>query len=66
VFVQTVDLVQTSCGYSVPFYDFKADRDVLDKWTDNKSDAEIEGYWREKNAKTIDGFETNIVEKSIG
>lgn len=65
VFVQTVDLVQTSCGYSVPFYDYKEDRDVLDKWTDRKSDEEIEGYWREKNAKTIDGYPTHVVQKSI-
>ena len=66
VFVLDVDLVQTSCGYSVPFYDYKEDRTVLDKWTERKNRGEIEAYWAQKNAVTIDGYETNIIEKNVG
>jgi len=31
-FFVDVERVQTSCGYAVPFYDFKRDRDTLDRW----------------------------------
>ncbi len=33
----TVDLVQTSCGYSIPFMDYKKDREVLTKWAEKLS-----------------------------
>lgn len=66
VFVLDVDLVQTSCGYSVPFYDYKEDRTVLDRWTERKNKGEIEAYWAEKNATTIDGYATNIIERNVG
>ncbi len=65
VFVLDVDLVQTSCGYSVPFYDFKEDRETLDKYFAKKSTEEIETYWAERNAVTIDGYETNVAALNI-
>ena len=36
-----VDMVQTSCGYAVPFMDNPRHRDTLDRWTDGKSDDDI-------------------------
>jgi len=56
----TVDLVQTSCGYAVPFLDFAGDRDTLDKWTDDKSDEELHDYWQTRNTRTIDGKPTGM------
>ncbi|MBD3678181.1 MAG: pyridoxamine 5'-phosphate oxidase family protein [Rhodobacteraceae bacterium] len=60
VFDMTVDLVQTSCGYAVPFMDYAGERDTMQKWVDSKSDATLRDYWAEKNTRTIDGFETGI------
>ncbi|AWV97019.1 pyridoxamine 5'-phosphate oxidase family protein [Arcticibacterium luteifluviistationis] len=57
-----VETVQTSCGYSIPFMDFKEDRDVLEKWTENKGRDGIRDYWKEKNTKSFDGAETGIFE----
>jgi hypothetical protein len=56
--IVTVELerIVTSCGYSVPRYDFVDDRDQLDKWTANKGDDGLETYRREKNARSIDGL----------
>lgn len=48
--------VSTSCGFSVPLYDFKEDRRVLDEWVERKSDAEIIDYQRKNNAVSIDGI----------
>lgn len=57
-----IDLVQTSCGYSVPLMDFKEERDMLNSWSSKQGKQRIKAYWKEKNTKSIDGFETNIFE----
>ena len=59
----TVDLVQTSCGYAVPLMEFKEERSVLDQWAKKQGKGRIEKYWEEKNVKSIDGFQTNILEE---
>ena len=49
-----VERVSDSCGYSVPFYDFKARRDALDKWAANKGEVGLAEYRSLKNQKSID------------
>jgi len=56
-----VDLVQTSCGYAVPYMDFKEERKTLNSLADKREDKKLKEYWLEKNTKSIDGFETKIV-----
>jgi hypothetical protein len=56
-----VDMVQTSCGFAVPLMDFQAERGMLDKWSEQKGKDKIEQYWKDKNTKSIDGFDTNIL-----
>lgn len=56
-----VDLVQTSCGFAVPFMDFKEDRTTLNVWAEKQGEEKIEQYWSDKNTKSIDGFETKIL-----
>lgn len=58
----TVDLVQTSCGYGVPFFDYAGERDTLTRWTEDKGAAGIRAYWAERNALTLDGAETGILD----
>jgi len=60
VFDMNVEMVQTSCGYAVPFMDFVSHRDTLDKWTDAKSDDDLRDYWADVNAQTLDGKPTGI------
>jgi hypothetical protein len=50
-----VTRIVTSCGYSVPRFDFVADRDQLDKWIANKGE-ELDDYRRDKNARSVDGL----------
>ncbi len=54
----TLDMVQTSCGYAVPFMEYRSERDTMQKWVDGKSDDDIRAYWAERNQKTIDGNPT--------
>lgn len=58
LFDLSIDLVQTSCGYAVPFMDFRAERSALDSWTEDKGEEGIRTYWDSVNAETIDGFPT--------
>ncbi|UWQ80493.1 pyridoxamine 5'-phosphate oxidase family protein [Leisingera sp. S132] len=60
IFDVSVDLVQTSCGYAVPFMEYQSDRDTMQKWVDGKSDDQIRAYWAEKNQSTIDGKPTGV------
>ncbi|SDE46022.1 pyridoxamine 5'-phosphate oxidase family protein [Ruegeria marina] len=60
IFDMSVDRVQTSCGYAVPFMDYRSERDTMQKWVDAKSDEDIRAYWVEKNQKTIDGKPTGV------
>lgn len=60
-----VELVLTSCGYAVPKYEFKGERDTLKKWTDKKGREGIREYWEENNTNTLDGVETKIMDKSF-
>lgn len=57
-----VDLVQTSCGFAVPFYDHQGPREVLTKWADDKGPEGISTYWRERNQRNIDDLPTGILD----
>ncbi|TRM58558.1 hypothetical protein BD626DRAFT_410417 [Schizophyllum amplum] len=63
VILVDIHKVGSSCGYSVPFYEFQSHRNVLEDWAARKEQIEndgsgkgVRGYWREWNAKSIDGL----------
>jgi len=56
----TIDLVQSSCGFAVPFMDFREDRPVLKSWAEGKGREGLRSYWDERNRQTIDGLPTGI------
>jgi hypothetical protein len=55
-----VDLVQTSCGYGVPLYDFVDQRDLMDSWATKKGPDGLDAYQQEKNRVSIDGLPTGL------
>ena len=57
-----IDMVQTSCGYNVPFFDHQGPRDTLEKWSENKGPDGIKAYWDDRNQRTIDGLPTHILD----
>ena len=61
IYVQTIEMVQTSCGYAVPFMEQKGDRDTLLKWTADKGDVGVARYWEERNQVTLDGMPTKVL-----
>lgn len=51
-----VSRISTSCGYSVPLYEFESDRDTLDRWAVAKGETGLVDYRAKKNAVGIDGL----------
>ena len=66
IFDLSIELVQTSCGWAVPEYEFKKERDILDKSNKVAGEKGIRAYWESSNTKSLDGIKTNIIEKNIG
>ncbi len=62
IVVLDVDLVQTSCGFGVPLYDYRGEREAMRKWAEAKGPQGLQAYWREKNARSIDGLPTGQLE----
>jgi Pyridoxamine 5'-phosphate oxidase len=60
IFEMQVDLVQTSCGFGVPLFDYQGERDNLVTWADAKGEDGIKDYWAQKNQTNIDGKATGI------
>jgi len=60
IILMDLDLVQTSCGFAVPFMDYKEERETLNSWSTKQGREGITEYWGNKNTKSIDGFETGI------
>lgn len=52
----TVNRVSDSCGYSVPFYDFRSHRDTLDQWAAKQGPDKLHTYRITKNQTSIDGL----------
>lgn len=65
IFDLTVDLVQTSCGMAVPFFDYVGEREQLNNFARRRGRKGIQDYWREKNQLSLDELPTHIVEKNL-
>ncbi len=62
IFELDITLIQTSCGYGIPLYDFNKERPTLLKTSEKKGKNGTEKYWQEKNTLSLDGKETGILE----
>ncbi|MDQ4092037.1 MAG: pyridoxamine 5'-phosphate oxidase family protein [Actinomycetota bacterium] len=51
-----VHRISDSCGYGVPLMDLRAERDVLDSWSDNKGPDGLARWHAERNAVSLDGL----------
>ena len=60
IIVADVHKVQTSCGFSVPLYEYMGERDHAQKWAENKGFDGLELYKIEKNRISLDGLPTSL------
>jgi len=60
IIVADIHEVQTSCGFSVPYYQYEGERDYAEKWAESKGAAGLETYKAEKNLISLDGLPTAL------
>lgn len=60
IIVADIDMVQTSCGFGVPYYTYEGERDHAQKWAENKGQEGLENYKAEKNLVSLDGLPTAL------
>ncbi|HET9187146.1 MAG TPA: pyridoxamine 5'-phosphate oxidase family protein [Acidothermaceae bacterium] len=66
IVVVDVERVSTSCGFAVPLYEYRGDRDLLQQWAARKSTTDLEEYHRTRNAESIDGLPALPVSPTAG
>ena len=55
--------IRDACGYGVPLYEFKRERDSLQNWVAQKSPGELLEYRVANNAQSLDGLPGLDVDK---
>lgn len=61
VIVMQIESIQTSCGFGVPLYEYRGDRNMLTEWAEKLGDEWIEGYQKKNNQTSIDGLPTGLM-----
>ena len=65
IIVADIFKVKSSCGFGIPLYDFKEERDHAIKWAEKKGEDGLEEYKKEKNVVSIDGLPAPIASRFI-
>lgn len=60
IIVADIDLVQTSCGFGVPLFDYAGERDIHFEWAEKKGAEGLIQYMKDKNLKSLDSLPTNL------
>ncbi|QLE55539.1 pyridoxamine 5'-phosphate oxidase family protein [Nostoc sp. TCL26-01] len=60
IIVADIERVQTSCGFAVPLYEYRGQRQILVDWAEKKGEQGIREYQKQKNVVSIDGLATPL------
>jgi hypothetical protein len=60
IIVADINRVQTSCGFGVPLYEYKGERDQHFKWAEKAGAAGLEAYKQEHSMISLDGLPTTL------
>lgn len=63
IVVADITKVQTSCGYGVPEYEFKKQREIHFDWANKKGEEGLRDYVIEHNLTSLDGLNTHLGQK---
>lgn len=59
IIVANINLVQTSCGFGVPLFDYTGERDIHFEWAEKKGAERLTQYLQDNNLKSLDGLPTD-------
>ena len=60
IIVADIFLLQTSCGFGVPMFEFAGERDIHFEWAEKKGAEGLQEYVQQNNLVSLDGLPTNI------
>ncbi len=60
IIIANINLVQTSCGYGIPMYEYSGERDIHFKWAEKLGEEGLQSYVQEKNLISLDGLPTDL------
>jgi hypothetical protein len=60
IIVAEINRVQTSCGYGVPLYEYKGEREQHYKWAAQLGPEGLTAYRNENNLVSVDGLPTPL------
>ena len=63
IIIADIDLVQTSCGFGVPLFDYKGERDNHFLWAEKLGSEGLKNYIQDKNLKSLDDLPTKISQR---
>jgi hypothetical protein len=61
-----IESIMTTCGFAVPEYEFKRQRETLTEFTCKMGGQKMDEYRRQKNQISIDGLPTYLFDDQMG
>jgi len=58
--IADIDLVQTSCGFGVPLFEYSGERDIHFEWAEKKGADGLHEYIQQNNLTSLDGLPTDL------
>jgi hypothetical protein len=62
IIVLDIESIMTTCGFAVPLFEFKAQRERLAEYTRKMGDVRMDEYREKRNQTSIDGLPTYLLE----
>jgi hypothetical protein len=61
IFLIEIESVQTSCGFGVPVYELKEERETMLRSIEKRGETGVKEYQRKHNVVSIDGLPTGLL-----
>jgi len=58
-----IESIMTTCGFAVPLFDYRGDREQLTEFTCKMGDERMDEYRHERNQTSIDGLPTYLFQQ---
>lgn len=60
IIVADIEKIQISCGFGVPLYEYRGERQTLVNWASKKGEEGVREFQQKKNLVSIDGLATPL------
>lgn len=60
IIVLDIESIMATCGFAVPFYEYKGERTLLQEFACKMGDERMDEYRHQRNQRSIDGLPTHL------